>query len=376
MAVTKQKPDIVPHGAQTKEIDVDGIFRARDDMRRTFARNHGWDVDCIIPMGEDCAFRRYYRLEKDGKTVLLMDSVPELEGAVAPSHKLRDYVPLAKAFCDIGLSTPEVIAYDLGQGFALVEDFGDDTFNHRLSEGHDEATLYHLGVDVLKTIRRSSTAIQSQHELPNYYDGHVHANRKDLVVWYLPALQGKRNHDGMVDSYLEAWQEVERGLPPVVMATQHCDFHVDNLMVLKARQGIQRCGVLDFQGAVLGPQPYDLANLLEDARRAIPEALKQELKASYCEGMTAEERESFDAWYAVMATQFHCRVIGLFVRLLVRDGKDIHFHHIPRLQHYIAAALENPVLSPLKRWFDDVGLDITRPLPEFDPADIRKHIDL
>ena len=47
----------------------------------------------------------------------------------------------------------------------------------------------------------------------------------------------------------------------------HRDFHIDNLFFLKDRKGIQQCGIIDFQDAVVGPQAYDLVSLLEDARR-------------------------------------------------------------------------------------------------------------
>ena len=87
--------------------------------------------------------------------------------------------------------------------------------------------------------------------------------------------------------------------------------------------------------------------------------------------MSAEERDVFDAWYRVLATQFHCRVIGLFVRLLVRDNKDIHLHHVPRLQNYIVEALEDPIMAPLARWFEDSNIDLSKPLPAFDLPKLR-----
>ena len=53
------------------------------------------------------------------------------------------------------------------------------------------------------------------------------------------------------------------------------DYHVDNLMLLPDRSGVQGCGLLDFQDAVCGPPSYDLVSLLEDARRDVPAELRR-----------------------------------------------------------------------------------------------------
>ena len=55
----------------------------------------------------------------------------------------------------------------------------------------------------------------------------------------------------------------------------HRDFFAGNLLWLPERGGIRRIGVLDFQGAAIGHPAYDLASLLQDARRDIPPELAE-----------------------------------------------------------------------------------------------------
>lgn len=50
------------------------------------------------------------------------------------------------------------------------------------------------------------------------------------------------------------------------------DFCAGNLLWLPQRTGLRRIGILDFQSAALGHPAYDLASLLQDARRDIPQA--------------------------------------------------------------------------------------------------------
>lgn len=361
-------------GEGQKVFDIEQLFADRDQLRQEFLEQTKWDAAEIKVLGEDCAFRRYYGLNHGGETVLLLDSIREMEDKVAPSHILSDVVWMAPMLAEAGLKVPAVIAFDEHKNMALIEDFGDYSFNDALKKGEDETALYEDAVDVLKLIAQDDKL--STLTLENYYNTLIHENRVDIAHWYYPAFTYERPSSDLVESYLKAWEEIEQDLPECPTGFLHCDFHVDNLMIIPNAVGVNRIGVLDFQGAVIGPKPYDLANLLEDARKTLPEALKIALKDRYCAEMGKEERAVFDAWYRVLATQFHCRVIGLFVRLLVRDNKDIHFCHIPRLQNYINEALKDPVLRPLKRWFDDNGLNMAEPLPALDLQKLRSVLGL
>ena len=63
-----------------------------------------------------------------------------------------------------------------------------------------------------------------------------------------------------------------------------------------------------------------------------------------------------------LAAQRHAKVLGMFVRLSVRDGKDRYLQFIPHVQKLFIAAVNDPALRPLKQWFDGQGIDIAAPL--------------
>jgi hypothetical protein len=194
-----------------------------------------------------------------------------------------------------------------------------------------------------------------------------------LVDWYIPAARGQVNPDGLAESYLEAWDRIEKSLPDVPRGFLHIDYHFENLMWLNGKQGLGRCGVLDFQGAMTGPTPYDLANLLEDARVDVPSDLRRKMLDRYCQTMEPQERETFQKWYRVLATQFHCRVIGQFIRLAVQDDKTRYLPMIPRVAGYIREGLKDPVLAPLAQWFASQNIDFSK-VEGFKADDIRPHI--
>ena len=345
-------------------------FETRTGSRTAFLSAHGLGHVRIAKVGEDSAFRRYFRLTRDdGSTVILMEAVPDGSPMATPGHSMLDFVRLSAYLRSIGLAAPEVYEVDDAEGYLLIEDFGDTSFKLAQENGvATRADLYALSTDVLSWLRQNGRA--GDVDLPDYYASHVHTGRRRVIDWYLPAPRSVQNPDGLVDDYLAVWDAIESGLPSVPRGFLHIDYHFENLMLVPGRSGLARCGVLDFQGAMTGPVPYDLANLLEDARVDVPADLRATMMNRYCQTMTPAERAVFQSWYRVLATQFHCRVIGQFIRLAVRDGKPRYMAMIPRIAGYIRNGLSDPVLAPLAAWFDAQGIDFSV-VDGFDPEAIQ-----
>ncbi len=340
---------------------------SRRPLRSSFLEGCGWRCAAVQPIGEDMAFRRYFRLADGKKTVILMESVPDNEVIATPGHRLRDYLRIGAWLRERGVRTPAVYEADAVNGYALLEDFGDLSFTRAEAEGRDPSDLYTLATDVLIHLRGlDATALA----LPDYYASHVHMARRRLVDWYMPAYTGRAVEDGTVESCLRTWDAIEKSLPPCPRGFLHVDFHLGNLMFLPGEEGLARCGVLDFQGAMRGPLPYDLANLLENARVDVPAALRTAMFARYCGGLNPDDGKIFADWYRVLATQFHCRVIGQFIRLAVRDGRTQYLQYIPQTAYYLREGLRHPVLQPLAAWCAENGLDFSK-TDGFDPDAVR-----
>ena len=105
-----------------------------------------------------------------------------------------------------------------------------------------------------------------------------------------------------------------------------------------------------------GPAPYDLANLLQDARRVVSDEIQKLCMQRFLENIPPDDRVIFSAWYPVLACQFHCRVIGQAIRLAVKDRKTRLLSLIPTLQHHLRADLAHPVLQPLQEFFERNGI--------------------
>jgi aminoglycoside/choline kinase family phosphotransferase len=210
--------------------------------------------------------------------------------------------------------------------------------------------LYTLAVDVLTALHRAFNGAGM--DVPPYDEPRLLTEAALLVDWYLPAVTGRPTPADLREEYLALWRTllpVARGAPDSLVLR---DYHVDNLMLLPDRSGIAVCGLLDFQDAVIGPVSYDLVSLLEDARRDVPPAVSEAMRARYLAAFPTLDRDAFLASYAVLGAQRNCKIVGIFTRLCVRDGKPAYLVHIPRVWRLIEHALGNPVLAPLGAWLD------------------------
>jgi hypothetical protein len=122
--------------------------------------------------------------------------------------------------------------------------------------------------------------------------------------------------------------------------------------VLPGRTGFQACGLLDFQDAVAGPVPFDLASLLEDVRRHVKHELAEAMVDRYLTGHPDLDQAAFKSAYAVSAAQRNTRIAGTFTRLLKRDGKPGYQRFMPRVWELLRQDIAHPALAPVKAWFD------------------------
>ncbi len=311
-----------------------------------FLAAHGWGGADRAPVAADASFRRYERLTQGTRRAMLMDAPP-------PHENVDAFVAIARHLKSLGFGAPDIFAKDRDNGFLIIEDFGDDTFTRILAAAAgQEPGLYTLAVDVLAELHGIATERVAPPGTERYSDEKLLDEALLLCNWTWGSLFGAPPDDTIRQSYQAAWREAFSSLRNQPDTLVLRDYHVDNLMVLEGRTGIARCGLLDFQDAVLGPAAYDLASLLEDARRDIDPALKEAMLQRYFTALPGLDRDQFNAAFAVLAAQRHAKVIGIFTRLSLRDAKPAYLVHIPRVWRLLEEAMRHPALAPVAAWFD------------------------
>jgi aminoglycoside/choline kinase family phosphotransferase len=192
------------------------------------------------------------------------------------------------------------------------------------------------------------------YKLPRYDLEALLIEAELLLDWYLPKLEAKVS-DTKRDAYLALWRDAL--LPAIEPEPTWVlrDFHSPNLLWLPQRRETARLGILDFQDALIGPAAYDLASLLQDARVDVSEQAELALLGRYVRGRSRTD-PNFDAaqfirLYVTLAAQRASKILGIFARLDMRDGKPQYLRHLPRVWGYLQRSLGHPALESLNAWY-------------------------
>ena len=110
--------------------------------------------------------------------------------------------------------------------------------------------------------------------------------------------------------------------------------------------------MIDFQDAVRAHPSWDLHSLLQDARRDVSAALETLALDRYFDRRPGVDREAFLRAYAGLAALNEARILGVFARLVARDGKPRYRSFMPRVWGHLNANLTKPGLEPVRAWFD------------------------
>jgi N-acetylmuramate 1-kinase len=307
----------------------------------------------------DASFRKYYRMGWPERRVVLMDAPP-------PKEDVRPFVAIANHLAKLGFSAPRILASDVPAGLLLLEDFGDDTYTRKLAAGADEKMLYALAIDTLIALHRNPEAAHI--DVPPYDDERLIVEATLLTDWYMPAVLGRELAPDVRADYIARWRAAfapARAVPTTLVLR---DYHVDNLMLLPGRTGVAACGLLDFQDALIGPTAYDLVSLLEDARRDIAPDLARAMFDRYAAAFPKLDRPALEAAYAVLGAQRNAKIIGIFTRLLRRDGKPQYLKHIPRVWRLLEGDLQHPALASVRDWFERHMPKAQRTVPDAKPS--------
>lgn len=329
----------------------------RKDVIRDFLAASGFGAARLDWLAADASFRRYGRLADGPEPALLMDAPPGRED-------VRPWMAVARHLTGLGFSAPRILAADARAGLLIIEDFGDDTFTRLLARGVDEAALYDLAIDVLAALHEIAPDAAAPDWLPPYDEARLLGEAALFTDWYLPAVRGRETEADERAAYLALMAAAlgAAGMGPRTLVLR--DYHVDNLMRVAGRDGLAACGLLDFQDAVAGHAAYDLISLVEDARRDLGPGIAARARARYFNRRPGADRAAFDAAGAALAANRNAKIIGIFTRLSVRDGKHRYLAHIPRVWRLLEGDLAHGSLAPLRRWFDDALPHGARRVPE------------
>jgi aminoglycoside/choline kinase family phosphotransferase len=281
-----------------------------------------------VPASVDASFRRYFRLEKGGRSLIVMDAPPEKEDSVP-------FIRVAGFLESMGLNAPRVLEADLERGFLLLNDLGSTQYLARLREEPTVADrLYDDALDALSRMQLRGAAFQAQ--LPPYDEELLRFELSLFHDWLCGTHLGIEFDDAAEGEWQRLCDLLVSNALDQPQVFVHRDYHSRNLMVMAENNP----GILDFQDAVEGPLTYDLVSLLKDCYIKWPEKRIREWAHTYFGRIDTPVRGSmgeadFMRHFELMGVQRHLKAAGIFARLNHRDGKPGYLLDVPRTLSYI-----------------------------------------
>ena len=289
----------------------------------------------------DASFRSYYRLAAEqnrlGSNLIVMDAPPEKESS-------QRFIQLALSWHQQGLRVPYLYSSCEHQGFALLEDFGDQQLMQAVKPlAAAEADAYYLqALTQLAELQSVPVA-----DLPLYSQELLNQEIQLFEHWLIDQLLQIQGLPTGWDAFKQRLVETALEQPQTLV---HRDYHSRNLMVTEQNQ----LGILDFQDAVLGPCTYDAVSLIRDCYLEWPQNWQQHWLQAFQQQTYAHiSRERFEYWFDWMGMQRHLKAAGIFARLCLRDNKKSYLQDLPlTLKHLQAALKKYPEAADILSWIE------------------------
>jgi len=279
-------------------------------------------IDCegeLVPVTADASFRKYYRLKSTMHSGMVMDASLQKES-------LEPFIEIEHRLYEAGVRVAKIFTYNKKEGFVFLEDLGD---THLYDIIHEDFELfYDKALNTIMTMQNTETE-----GLPEYDADFLRSEMELMPEWYLAKHLGitvDEETKTVLDHTMNDIISVVLSQPQCLFV--HRDFHSRNLMFGCSEEIV----VIDYQDARVGALTYDLVSLLRDVYVEVDPYTVEMLALRFRDkkGLDVSD-ETFMKWFDFTGLQRHLKILGIFSRLAIRDGKENYLNDIPLTLKYI-----------------------------------------
>ena len=292
----------------------------------------------------DASFRKFFRKKKNNKNSILV---------FAKKDKFKNlivYDAINRIFNKNKILAPNLYEENYKKGYIEIQDFGDETiFKILLKKKNNKFKYFKKIVKILIQIqsiknRDIKDFKKKKYIIPKYDKLILLKEARLFCDWYIKKKLQKKNRDKFNKKFKRITKKLISNLKLNNNVFVHRDFHVSNLMLVN-----NRIGVIDGQDALIGNKAYDLASLVDDVRLRTPAILKNKIYKFYINKQNNLNRAKFKNDFDILSVLRNLKIIGIFTRLAVRDGKKRYLKLIPRAWELINIRIDNQIFSELKK---------------------------
>ncbi len=278
----------------------------------------------LIKIKGDASFRKFYRKKNKNFSTILVFSNKE------KNKNLVIYDAINKILNKNKILAPILLKENYKKNLIEIQDFGDKTiFNIITKKNIDKFTYYKKIIKVLIKIQsiqdRSIKNFQNKNYIIPKYSRKILLDEANLFCeWYVNKNLPKRLRVEFRKKFKKIIIKLSMGLKLKNDVFVHRDFHVSNLMLVN-----KKIGVIDSQDALIGNRAYDLASLIDDVRINTSLELKKKIYWHYIREQKKLSLNKFKNDFEILSMLRNLKIIGIFTRLALRDGKKSYLKLIP-----------------------------------------------
>ena len=270
----------------------------------------------------DASFRRFYRNKKNNSIVVV---------AVKEKNKnLLSYDSINRILIKNKILAPKLLNQNYRKNFIEIQDIGSKTIYQLLNQKKiDPFLILKKIIKVLNNMqlirdKKIKNFRNQLHSVKEYHNQLLYNEAKLFCDWYVPK---KLSKNKSVKFNYQFKKEIKSLLSKLNFKNDtfvHRDFHVSNLMY-----HYNKIGLIDSQDALIGNKAYDLASLIDDVRFKTSDKFKKKVYDYYLKTNKKIKINKFKNDFEILSVLRNLKIIGIFMRLAVRDNKKKYLKLIP-----------------------------------------------
>ena len=301
----------------------------------------------LKPIEGDASFRKFFRNKIKNKSSIVVFAKKE------KSKNLVVYDAINKILNKNKILAPNLYKENYKKGYIEIQDFGDNTIFKILSKKKNNKIKYFK--KILKTLMKMQSIKnkgikdfkKKKYIIPKYDKSILLREAQLFSDWYTKKKLIKKSRDEFNKNYKRIIKKLISNLKLKNNVFVHRDFHVSNLMLVN-----NQIGIIDSQDALIGNKAYDLASLVDDVRLKTPITFKNKIYKYYIDMQYNLNELKFKNDFDILSVIRNLKIIGIFTRLAIRDGKKRYLKLIPRAWELINIRINNQIFSELKKLLD------------------------
>ena len=299
----------------------------------------------LIKIKGDASFRKFFRRRNKHLTLIIVYSKKE------KFKNLLVYDAINKILNKNKILAPILYKENYLKDFIEIQDFGKETILKILKKGKNEKLNYFkkvirllLRMQLIKS-RKIKDFQNRSYKIPKY-DKKILIKETNLFCdWYVKKNLKKNIKNKFSKDFKKIIKKLASNLKLKNNVFVHRDFHVSNLMLVN-----NQIGVIDSQDALIGNKAYDLASLIDDVRLKTSKSLKKKILNFYLKNQNKLEIPKIKNDFEILSILRNLKIIGIFTRLAIRDGKKDYLKFIPYAWELInTRIIENEGFEDLKK---------------------------